>query len=115
MGTRRPEADVPVAGFAELPRGSRRCTLVSHPELGEEVAGVKRRLRLKLHGDRAAYEEACRIGGTAFRERRFKDALATYEAFMSEHPDAYRTEMEFRIHALQSYVTDHVEKLTSRT
>jgi len=79
--------------------------------IGEEVAGVKRRLRLKLRGDRAAYEEACRIGGIAFRERRFKDALATYETFMSEHPDAYRTEMEFRIQALQNYVTDHVEKL----
>ena len=72
-----------------------------------------RRLKLQLRTNRAAYDEACRVAGAAFSERRFKDALATYEQFAKDNPDAHRTEIELRIGALKSYIVDHVEKLTN--
>lgn len=70
-----------------------------------------RRLKLQLRTNKAAYDEACRTAGTAFAERRFQDALGTYEQFAKDNPEAHRSEIELRISALQSYIVDHVEKL----
>lgn len=70
-----------------------------------------RRLKLQIRTNKAAYDEACRTAGAAFAERRFQDAVGTYEQFAKDHPDAHCNEIELRISALRSYIADHVERL----
>ena len=69
------------------------------------------RRRLKLRVGKSLYDEVCANAGEAFKERRFRDALATYEAFAKEHPDVYPEQIQLRIRALRSYIEEHVEKL----
>ena len=76
----------------------------------EEVGVMRRRLGLKLHPDRVAFDAACKAAGEAFREQRYRDALAIYETFAAEHPTALEEEVQLRIRALKGYIAEHVEK-----
>lgn len=72
---------------------------------------MRRRLRLQLRAGKALSDEACRKAGEAFRERRFRDALAIYEQFAEEHPDTHTEEIQLRTRALKEYIEGYVEKL----
>jgi len=72
---------------------------------------MRRSLRLQLRVGKSLYDEVCAKAGEAFKERRFRDALAIYEDFAKEHPDVYPEQIQLRIRALSSYIEEHVEKL----
>jgi len=74
---------------------------------------MRRRLKLQTRASRAAFDEVCRTAGIAFQDLRFQDALAMYEQFAQDHPEAHAEEIELRIGALKSYIVDHVEELTN--
>ncbi len=72
---------------------------------------MRHSLRLKLRAGKSLYDEVCAKAGEAFKERRFRDALAIYEDFAEEHPDVYPEQIQLRIRALRSYIEEHVETL----
>jgi len=71
---------------------------------------MSRRLRSQRRADKASFDEVCSSAATAFGERRFDDALAAYQAYQAAHPDSHKEQIEVKISALQSYITDHVEQ-----
>ena len=72
---------------------------------------MRRSLRLQLRAGKVLYNEVCAKAAEAFRERRFRDALAMYEQFAKENPDVYAEQIQLRIRALKEYIEDHVERL----
>jgi len=73
---------------------------------------MRRSLRLQVRRSRALFDEVCAKAAEAFKERRFRDALAIYEDFAKEHPDVLAEQVQLRIRALKEYIEDHVEKRT---
>jgi len=76
---------------------------------------MRRRLKIRLHPGDAIFNKACAEAAEAFREHRFRDALAVYERFKEEHPGIRSDDIRLKIDALRSYIVDHVEKMEGPT
>ena len=71
---------------------------------------MSRRLKLQLRAGKVLFKEVCRKAAEAFSEGRLRDALALYEGFAKEHPDAHTDEIQLRARALREYIERHVER-----
>ena len=67
--------------------------------------------KLRVLTPKALYDEVLAEAASAFRERRFHEALETYERFAREHPDIHPDQIQFRIQALKEYIEEHIEPL----
>jgi len=72
---------------------------------------MRRRLKVRLRPGDAVFNKACADAAEAFREHRFRDALAVYEQFEKEHPGVREDDIRLKIDALRSYIVDHVERI----